>query len=473
MNKNFDVIIVGAGVAGLYSALSLSKLSSKIKILLVAKKELSLCNSSLAQGGIAGVWNSPDDSVDSHRTDTAVAGGFKNNTEAVNILVGEAAQDLEFLVDCGIDFDKNDDGTFHKTLEGGHSHNRIYHYKDETGKEIVNKLVHNARKYGNIEIRENCLLKKIKKTGTGFSLLLSDGIVNAQFVIIATGGIGQIYKYTTNSATATGGGIAFAHDLGAQIKNISLIQFHPTAFKADTGERRFLISEAVRGEGAYLLNANGERFMNKYDERLELAPRDVVSNAMYDEAEAIGANDFYIDITHKSKDFIISRFPKIYDTLLEYGYDMGTQKIPVYPCQHYLMGGIDVDTSGRTTVSGLYAVGECSHTGVHGNNRLASNSLLEACVFSRRAAADIAANLKDIELETAEFSIIEEFSENENLWREVRELMQKAYFIRINKSDVLEGYERLAAMRKNREYGGDTELRCAITTAYLILKELL
>jgi len=213
-------------------------------------------------------------------------------------------------------------------------------------------------------------------------------VVSADYVIIATGGIGRVYEYTTNSKIATGDGIVLAHKMGAKVKNMNLIQFHPTAFAHEDRER-LLISESVRGEGAYLLNCNFERFMHNYDERCELAPRDVVSQCIMKEQKRTGSNKFYLNISHEPSEFVIDRFPMLYEKLKAEGFDMTSDNIPVYPCQHYLMGGIDVDLNSQTSIEDLYAAGECSHTGVHGKNRLASNSLLEAVVFGRTAALEI------------------------------------------------------------------------------------
>lgn len=249
-----------------------------------------------------------------------------------------------------------------------------------------------------MDIHENAQLCSLQKAADGFwGFLFEKGEmapVFAPYVILATGGIGRVYQYTTNSAIATGDGITFASDMGARIKNLSLVQFHPTVFATAPGGERFLISEAVRGEGAVLLNCDGERFMHRYDEREELAPRDVVSGAIMQEARRTGSDKFYLNISFKDTDYLKNRFPNIYARCLQEGVDITRDKIPIFPCQHYLMGGIDVDLHSKTTIDGLYACGECSHTGVHGLNRLASNSLLEALVFSRRAAADIARQAK-------------------------------------------------------------------------------
>jgi L-aspartate oxidase len=390
MNKEYDVVIIGAGVAGLYAAL---QFSGDVNVLVISKRELTLSNSSLAQGGVAAVLDKDHDNFKLHIADTLIAGKFKNNLSAVEKLVSEGPSDVMRLRDIGVDFDKEKSGELSKTLEAGHSRNRIVHHKDSTGKAIVDTLIENVKAKPNISIKENTYVFELDKVENGFWLGLLSGTeisqVGARFVLIATGGIGRVYQYTTNSAVATGDGIALAHMLGAEIKHLSRIQFHPTAFAAENERERFLISEAVRGEGAVYLNCKGERFAFKYDERGELAPRDVVSNAVIRESIATGSEKFYLDITHKDPEFIKQRFPMIYSRCLEEGVDMTKDKIPVFPCQHYLMGGIQIGANAQTTVEGLYAAGECTHTGVHGANRLASNSLLEALVYSRSAAENM------------------------------------------------------------------------------------
>lgn len=395
MDKRYDVIIVGTGVAGLYAALNFP---SDINVLLISKRELQLSNSSLAQGGVACVLDTVHDNYKLHISDTLIAGKYKNTLAAVEKLVKEGPADVLKIRDLGVDFDQNTDGTLCKTLEAGHSRHRIVHHKDSTGKAMVDGLLEAVQQLSNVEILDDALLYSIHKTLNGFYLsVLKDGAplyFGCNYCIFATGGIGRVYQYTTNSAIATGDGIALAHMLGAKIKYLSRVQFHPTAFAADSGRERFLISEAVRGEGAVLLNCHGERFAFDYDKRGELAPRDVVSNAIVRESIKTQSEQFYLDITHKPADFVRERFPMIYERCLEEGVDITKDKIPVFPCQHYLMGGIDVDLNARTSIDGLYAAGECSHTGVHGANRLASNSLLEALVYSRTAAEDITRRLR-------------------------------------------------------------------------------
>ena len=473
MSKNYDVIIAGSGTAGLYAAINLP---SELKILILSKRDLLLCNSALAQGGIAGVYDSPNDNIQLHQNDTMIAGGFKNNTENVHILVSEAAQDIQTLIDLGVDFDRTPDGNLHRTLEGGHCRHRIFHHKDATGFEIVSRLLDKVKTLPNVDIMENTYLCGIKKTSTGFSVDTwkeeKRQSVNCHYMILATGGIGRVYEYTTN----------FAYEMGADIKNLSLVQFHPTAFNNKHTRECFLISEAVRGEGAYLLNKNGERFMHNYDDRLELAPRDVVSHAIILESRKLNSNDFYLDISRKDPEFLKNRFPMIYKNLLKQGYDLTKDKIPVFPCQHYLMGGINVDNYARTKIENLYAAGECSHTGVHGNNRLASNSLLEALVFSRRAASDIAEKSADMpkEFENYEFEIHKDAVPIPHGYRtEIRRIMQQSYFVIPDKKAAVEGFERIKEIKSDLTTGNYLinpdyiEAKSLATVAYLILKEVI
>lgn len=484
MSRNYDVIIAGCGAAGLYAAINLP---SDLKILIICKRDLKLCNSSLAQGGIAGVYQSPTDNIQYHQNDTLIAGSFKNNVDAVHTLVSEAAQDIEHIISLGVDFDKNPDGSYHRTLEGGHGHHRIFHHADSTGAEIAGKLLEKVKTLSNVDIMENTLMCAAKQTSTGYSafLKLADDTyetVNAHFMILATGGIGRVYQFTTNSAIATGDGITFAYEMGAKIKNLSYVQFHPTAFNNRATRECFLISEAVRGEGAYLLNCHKERFMHNYDERLELAPRDVVSHAIILESRKQNSTDFYLDISYKDSEFLKKRFPMIYKNLLEQGYDLTKEPVPIYPCQHYLMGGIDVDNNSETTLHNLFACGECSHTGVHGSNRLASNSLLEALVFSRHAANCIASRLADAPKDFEEV----QFSENaghdripKGIRTETRKIMQESHFVIPDQKAIAEGYKRVSEIREQLLNGGyfvDADFVLAksiVTVAYIILGEVL
>lgn len=484
-NNLWDVLIAGTGVGGLYTALSLP---SELRVLVLSKREPELCNSALAQGGVAAVYDPPDDdNVTIHTNDTLIAGGFKNNPDSLRVLVNEAAGEIQHLIDIGVDFDRDEKGELDRTLEGGHSRRRIFHHKDSTGAEVTAKILEAVRRKDNVTILDNALLCRMKKINGGFAAdILRDGVhstVRSRFAVLATGGIGRVYDYTTNSAIATGDGIAIAYEMGAEIKNLSLIQFHPTAYNNKVSRECFLISESVRGEGAYLLNCDKERFMDRYDQRLELAPRDVVSRSIIKESRAKDSDEFYLDIRYKGKDYLKGRFPMIYDFLLSQGIDMGEDLIPIFPCQHYLMGGIDVNTSAATTLPGLYAVGECSHTGVHGNNRLASNSLLEALVFGHRAADDIAGKVSEMSGDGIdEF----EFTQPDDpvhipagMRTQIRHIMQHSYFVIPDKQAAVEGFEQVCRIRKqlesedfliDRDY---VEAKSLATVAYLILKEVI
>ena len=480
--ENYDVIIVGSGVSGLYAALNLNL---NLKILMLSKKELTLCNSALAQGGVAAVMDKKDDNYELHIQDTLIAGGYKNDMENLRILVEQGPTDVKNLLKYGVEFDRKDDGSIDLTLEGGHSRHRIAHHKDSTGYEIVTSLIDGVKKLSNVTIVENGHLVGIEKEEDNFfAAVYKSGeyyYYTSKAVIFATGGIGRVYDFTTNSAIATGDGIQFAYNLGAEIKNLSYIQFHPTAYADKKNRECFLVSEAVRGEGAYLLNCNKERFMHKYEpERKELAPRDVVSKCIMEEQKATGSDEFFLDISYKDADFIKNRFPMIYSRVLEKGYDMTKEPIPIYPCQHYLMGGISVNGHGATTVKGLYAAGECAHTGVHGLNRLASNSLLEALVFSRLIAEQINETTAPSESGTTEY----DFRSPEGnplptgLRTEVRHIMQKAYFVVPDVEEAKKSVGRVREIKEQLETGGYEmtpeyiEALSIATCAYIILSEI-
>ena len=483
MNKKYDVVIVGTGAAGLYAAINFPP---DVSVLLLSKRELPLSNSSLAQGGVACVLDTVHDAYKLHISDTLIAGKYKNTLAAVEKLVKEGPADVLRTKELGVDYDLNPDGTLKKTLEAGHSRHRIVHHKDSTGKAIVDALIAVVQTLPNVDILDDALLYSIHKTLNGFYLsVLRDNaplFFGCSYCILATGGIGRVYQYTTNSAIATGDGIAFAHMLGARIRNLSRVQFHPTAFAADQGRERFLISEAVRGEGAVLLNCRGERFAFDYDKRGELAPRDVVSNAIVRESLKTGSERFYLDITHKPADFVRERFPMIYERCLEEGVDITKDRIPVFPCQHYLMGGIDVDLCSRTSIDGLYAAGECAHTGVHGANRLASNSLLEALVYSRTAAQDITRLLRrsgrrPLGLEPAHRPINGKPIPH-GFRSKIREILQDTYFVLPKPEKYEESYREIEEIIKqlfseNYQISSDfVEAKSIAVVASIILDEV-
>lgn len=483
--KKFDVMIVGTGISGIYAALNLSP---ELRILMLSKRELTLCNSALAQGGVAAVMDPTNDDYELHIKDTLIAGQYKNNLDNVKILVEQGPRDVERLVEkYGVNFDRNDDGSLALTLEGGHSRRRIAHHKDTTGFEIETCLIEQVQKLQNVTVINNSVLCRLElKDGTFFAEVFTNpdnyDYFCADSVILATGGIGRVYDFTTNSAIATGDGIQLAYNLGAEIKNLSYIQFHPTAFADKKNRESFLISEAVRGEGAYLLNCHKERFMPRYEpERKELAPRDVVSKCIMEEQKATGSDEFWLDISYKDPEFVKKRFPMIYNKVLEKGYDMTKEPIPIYPCQHYLMGGINVDGKGATNIAGLYAAGECSHTGVHGANRLASNSLLEALVFSRLIAEDINKHEKSDEKAEIEYPMSSPEGKPlpHGIRTEVRHIMQKAYFIYPDYYEAEKGLKRISELKNM--LGSDewevtpdfVETKSIVTCAYIILKEIL
>ena len=375
-------LVIGSGLAGLYFALNASKYG---KCLVVTKGEISESNTKYAQGGIAAVFGK-EDSFESHINDTLNAGAGLCNKENVRIMVENAPKEIEKLVSYGVEFDKRN-GKFELGMEGAHSSRRILHNKDATGAEIENKIAKAVKNNKNILIRENVILLKLAVKnnicyGALFLNIASNSIFNvkAKCTVLATGGIGQVYRYTTNPEIATGDGIAAAFEAGAETENMEFVQFHPTALNAESGVK-FLISEALRGEGAFVVNSGGERFIRH--ELKELAPRDILAREIFNEMKK---SEVYLDISHKDADFIKSRFPNIYKKCLEFNIDITKDKIPITPAAHFLCGGIKTDSYGRTTIKNLFAIGECACTEVHGANRLASNSLLECLVFSARVA---------------------------------------------------------------------------------------
>ena len=399
-NLTFDSIIVGGGASGLSCALILAQNGKKVA--LINKLRLEECNSSYAQGGIAAVVESSD-SIDAHVNDTLIAGAGLCNLEHTQHIIENSKDAIKFLLNIGVHFtlEKDSKNNFHLTQEGGHSTRRILHSTDSTGREITNTLIKNIRANPNITIFEDHIaidlilgqkIGLIKNKCYGVYVLDKNKnhvvTFNSHDIILATGGAGKVYLYTTNPDVATGDGIAMAYRAGCNIANMEFIQFHPTClYHADA--KSFLISEAVRGEGGQLKLANGYRFMQDHDNRLELAPRDIVARAIDYEMKKHGHDCVYLDISHKSANFIIEHFPTIYETCKKYGFDITRQAIPVVPAAHYTCGGIETDLRSRTNVESLYAVGECAYTGLHGANRLASNSLLECIVTAKDAVTDI------------------------------------------------------------------------------------
>jgi len=381
-----DVIVIGAGIAGLFTAV---KASERHSVLLITKKSLLDSNTRYAQGGIAAVI-SDEDSPALHRQDTLIAGAGLCSPAAVDVLVHEGPEGVRDLIRMGARFDQEQNGEYALTKEGAHSQRRILHANgDATGYEIVRVLSAKALENPNIEVwDDHFAIDLVTHDGECHGALVQrpDGarlFVRGKATVLATGGTGQLYRYTTNPEVATGDGIAMAYRAGAEIRDMEFVQFHPTAL-CYPGAPRFLITEALRGEGAVLRNINGERFMARYHPQLELAPRDVVARAIVSELERTNATFVYLDITHEDAGTVRRRFPNIYRYCLQYGLDLTSDWIPVAPAAHYMMGGVKTDLNGETNIRRLFACGECSSTGVHGANRLASNSLSEAIVFGRR-----------------------------------------------------------------------------------------
>ncbi len=383
----WDILIVGSGIAGLSAAVRLAK---KYEVLVLTKGELSECNTDIAQGGIA-VALREEDSPFNHFQDTMSAGDYLCREESLRVLVEEGPICVRELIDWGAKFDKGNSGNLDFTKEGAHTIRRILHaHGDATGHEIEQTLLRRAKEFKNIHFLENTLCLKLKVSENICSGAICFDEKNkkylnlkAKVVILATGGAGQLFLRTTNSNLSTGDGHSLGFDAGAVLEDMEFVQFHPTAF-AKRGAPTFLLTEAMRGEGGILRNLNGERFMLKHHPLGELAPRDVVSRVIFMEMKRNNVDFVYLDMTHFKRDFLQKRFPTLFKRCLQYGVDISKDYIPVAPAAHYIMGGIKTDTSGKTSIENLFACGECACTGVHGANRLASNSLLEGLVFGKR-----------------------------------------------------------------------------------------
>lgn len=394
MNKFVDVLIIGSGVSGLYCALNLRR---DLNILVVCKDKISCSNTYLAQGGISVAKGFKD--IPAYIEDTLKAGKYKNDLEAVKVLTSESIENINSLIEMGMKFDRNEDDSLNFTKEGAHSTNRIVHTKDNTGESTAKILIERVKERENIDVYEDTyfvdIIEKDKKC-IGAILVREDEQINiySKAVVLATGGIGGLFNNSTNQRILTGDGIAAAVKHNVDLKDMNYIQIHPTAFyEEETNQRRFLISESLRGEGGILTNVKGERFIN------ELLPRDIVSEAVYEQIRETETPYVNLDIRFLGKDYIVERFSTIYEECLKRGTDITKELIKVSPAQHFFMGGIKVDLDSKTSMENLYAVGETSCTGIHGANRLASNSLLEGLVFSRRAAFSINKMVDSIEIE--------------------------------------------------------------------------
>ncbi len=414
MTREYDYLVIGSGIAGMSFAL---KVADNARVALICKTTLPEANTDLAQGGIASVTNLEVDDFDKHIKDTMIAGDFLSDPEAVEQVVKNAPAQIKELVGWGVDFDRKEDGTFDLHREGGHSEFRILHHADNTGHEIQQSLNERVRNHPNIDVYENHFaieiitqhhLGKIVTRRTpditcygAYVLDTATGNVDtflSRVTVMATGGCEAVYRTTTNPLIATGDGIAMVYRAKGTVKDMEFIQFHPTALYHPGDRPSFLITEAMRGYGAVLRDINGNEFMHKYDPRLSLAPRDIVARAIDTEMKKSGTDHVYLDVTHKDPEETKKHFPNIYKKCLSLGIDITKDYIPVAPAAHYLCGGIKVNLNGESSIKHLYAIGECSCTGLHGGNRLASNSLIEAIVYADAAAKHSAAAIKHITL---------------------------------------------------------------------------
>ncbi len=397
MEKRFDFLVIGSGIAGLSVALKAAQSSS---VCVVTKSKLDDTSTAYAQGGIASV-TSLSDNFEKHYNDTLIAGSYLNNLETVKIVVKEGPKRVKELIEWGASFDKAKDGSYSLHREGGHSESRILHHKDNTGFEIQQTLIEQLKNHPNIEVFEHYfaidlitqhhLGKEVKRSNTdtecygAYVLDKNNKEIHtflAKSTVLATGGCGNVYLNTTNPNVITGDGIAMAYRAKAMVENMEFTQFHPTALYNPKDTQTFLITEALRGAGAVLRNIKGEQFMPRYDERASLAPRDIVARAIDSEMKSLGSEHVYLDATKIDDDFLKNQYPNIYKKCLSIGIDATKDYIPVVPSAHYLCGGIKVNHNSETSIQGLYAVGEVSSTGLHGANRLASNSLLERNDFN-------------------------------------------------------------------------------------------
>ena len=415
MIQKFDFLIIGSGIAGMSFAL---KVAHKGKVALICKTELEEANTYFAQGGVASVTNTLVDNFEKHIEDTMIAGDWLSDRAAVEKVVKEAPSQIKELISWGVDFDKNEKGEFDLHREGGHSEFRILHHKDNTGAEIQDSLIRAVKQHPNITIFEKHFAIEIltqhhlgvtvtRQTPDiecygAYVLDLKTGKVDtflSKVTLMATGGVGAIYQTTTNPLVATGDGIAMVYRAKGTVKDMEFIQFHPTALYHPGDRPSFLITEAMRGYGAVLRTLDGEEFMQKYDPRLSLAPRDIVARAIDNEMKNRGDDHVYLDVTHKDPEETKKHFPNIYEKCLSLGIDITRDLIPVTPAAHYCCGGVKVDLNGETSIRRLYALGETSCTGLHGANRLASNSLIEAVVYADQAAKHATSRLSSVEIQ--------------------------------------------------------------------------
>lgn len=503
MTRKFDFLVIGSGIAGISFALKASRFGT---VALLSKTRLEETNTSYAQGGIASVTYAPD-SFEKHIQDTLIAGDGHCDRIAVEKVIREAPHQIKELLKWGVDFDRNDSGQFDLHKEGGHSEFRILHHKDNTGFEIQQSLIRKIRSVSEIEVFENHFaielltqhhLGEIVTQHTPgvecYGAYVLDQQTNhihtflSKITLLATGGIGNVYATTTNPPIATGDGIAMVHRARGVIRDMEFVQFHPTALYQPGVRPNFLITEAIRGYGAVLRCRDGREFMHKYDERGSLAPRDIVARAIDNEMKTKGHDYVFLDVTHKDSEETKRHFPNIFKKCLELGIDITKDYIPVCPTQHYLCGGIVVDLNARTSIERLYAAGECSCTGLHGANRLASNSLIEAIVYADAAVNDAlplmkAARFNELipDWNDEGTSLPEEMVLITQSFREVEQIMNSYVGIVRSNLRLKRAMSRLEILFKETEDLFDRsvvsrelcELRNIISVAYLIIKHAL
>ncbi|MCQ2332721.1 MAG: L-aspartate oxidase [Paludibacteraceae bacterium] len=502
MVSKFDFIVVGSGIAGMSFAL---KVADHGKVAILCKTTLDEANTALAQGGISSVTNPVLDNYEKHIQDTLVAGDGICDTNAVNKVVRNAPKQIEQLLEWGVDFDKAPDGSFDLHREGGHSEHRILHHKDSTGAEIQQSLIKRLKSHPNITIFEHHFaidiitqhhMGEIVTRNTPniecygvYALNTQNNVIRTflgKITMLATGGIGNVYPTTTNPPVATGDGIAMVHRARGVIRDMEFVQFHPTAFYHPGLHPSFLITEAMRGYGAVLRTLKGDEFMHKYDKRGSLAPRDIVARAIDNEMKLAGTDHVYLDVTHKPAEETKEHFPMIYEKCLSYGIDITKEYIPVVPAAHYLCGGIVVNENAETSIARLYAAGECSCTGLHGANRLASNSLIEAIVYADAAAEHSLARISSIAInenipnwDDEGMRLPEEMVLITQSMKEVQQIMSSYVGIVRSNLRLKRAKNRLEILFRETESLFDRsivsrdicELRNCISVAYLIIKQ--
>lgn len=501
MIHEYDFLVIGSGLAGMSFAL---KVADKGKVAILCKNKLEEANTNLAQGGIASVTNTAADNFEKHIQDTLIAGDGLCNEAVVRKVVEDAPREIKQLVDWGVDFDKDESGHFDLHREGGHSEFRILHHKDSTGAEVQHTLMKRIQQHPNIDVFEEFyaieiitqhhLGQLVKHTTPdiecygAYVLEPKKHTVHtflSKVTLMATGGIGQIYQTTTNPSIATGDGISMVYRAKGRVKDMEFVQFHPTSLYNPSERPSFLITEAMRGYGAVLRDIKGREFMHKYDKRGSLAPRDIVARAIDTEMKLAGSDYVYLDVTHKNADETKEHFPMIYDKCLSLGIDIAKDYIPVVPAAHYLCGGIVVDMHARSSINYLYAAGECSCTGLHGANRLASNSLLEAIVYADLAAKDALSKIDSLSInhEVPEWndkgtSLNEEMVLITQSKKEVGQIMSNYVGIVRSNLRLKRAFDRLELLYEETKdlYERSTvtreicELRNIINTGYLVIK---